>query len=105
MTIRCILRAGVPVAIVSAILCAAMFSPRAASAQQPDPFATEGKGTDAQRDACQNDAMSLCNEFIPNIPAIEACLKRKVKSLSPACRVAVSGNNWRKKSSAAAAPR
>ncbi len=101
MTVRCTLRPCLLAVIVSAVAFAAMLLPQPASAQQPDPFATEGKGTANQRDACQTDAMSLCNEFIPNIPAIEACLKRKVKSLSPACRVAVSGTTWRKKSSAA----
>jgi hypothetical protein len=60
------------------------------------------QGTSEQRDACESDAISLCGEFIPNVAAIEACMKRKIKSLSPACRVVMSGSSRKQKRSAAA---
>jgi hypothetical protein len=37
-------------------------------------------------DDCQPDARRLCNQHIPNVDAITACMKRQVAQLSPACR-------------------
>jgi len=42
--------------------------------------------TQEDREACTPDVNSLCGEFIPNRDAIIACLKQKIKRLSPACR-------------------
>ena len=39
-----------------------------------------------QQSACQGDAFQFCAGDIPNIPAIEACLKTNIKQISPACR-------------------
>jgi hypothetical protein len=71
--------AGLAAAVVILAL-AGMIAPKSALAQ----------GTAAQRDACEGDA-------------IEACLKRKIKTLSPACRVVVGGTTWRKQKRSAAA--
>ena len=80
-------------AALSAIVCAGMLASQPALAQ----------GTSAERDACEGDALRLCSEFIPNIGAIEACLSRNMKSLTPACRVAMGGTIRKKKRSTAAA--
>ena len=97
MTVRCIRPASLLAALAFGAL---LISPL----QAQDMAATSGSAT--QRDACESDAIALCGEFIPNVPAIEACLKRKVKTLSPACRTAVNGAPAQKqKRSAAASPR
>ncbi|MGE3146598.1 MAG: hypothetical protein AB7K35_13550 [Pseudorhodoplanes sp.] len=93
MTVRCIRPAGLLAALAFGVL---PISPLRAQ----DMAATSGTAT--QRHACESDAIALCGEFIPNVPAIEACLKRKVKTLSPACRTAVSGATVRKPRSASA---
>jgi hypothetical protein len=38
--------------------------------------------------ACTPDVFRLCNEFVPDVPKITACMARKRASLSPACRAA-----------------
>lgn len=43
--------------------------------------------TQEEQQACSPDAMRLCNEFIPNVDAITACMIRKKAQLSPQCRV------------------
>jgi hypothetical protein len=43
-------------------------------------------GTAAQRSACQDDAFRFCSDDVPDPVAIEACLKRNVRSISPACQ-------------------
>lgn len=100
MTVRCV--PGLLAAALFACVFAGTLAPRAAVAQQqPNPFA-EPAGTVTQRDACQNDALTLCREFVPNVAAVEACLKRNIKKISTPCRVVMGGNTWKKKRSAAA---
>jgi hypothetical protein len=41
--------------------------------------------------ACKDDAFRLCDEFIPDRDKVGACLRRKARSLSPACRTFVVG--------------
>ena len=43
--------------------------------------------TQEEQQACTPDAMRLCNEFIPNVDAITACMIKKKAQLSPQCRV------------------
>ncbi|MEA3021712.1 MAG: hypothetical protein QOK01_564 [Alphaproteobacteria bacterium] len=43
--------------------------------------------TPEDRQACIDDVHAHCGEFIPDRDAIVACLKRKLKAISPACRV------------------
>jgi hypothetical protein len=83
----------VRLAALLAIVCAAMLAQKPALAQ----------GNSAERDACEGDALRLCSEFIPNVGAIEACLSRNMKNLTPACRVAMGGTIRKKKRSTAAA--
>jgi hypothetical protein len=40
----------------------------------------------ADERACTGDVYRLCREFIPRQTAIVACLKKKKRQLSPACR-------------------
>lgn len=55
----------------------------AALAQNDDRFVND---VDAkQRAACTPDVQRLCNQYIPDVPAIVACLTRQRTSLSPAC--------------------
>jgi hypothetical protein len=43
--------------------------------------------TPEDRQACIDDVHAHCGEFIPDRDAIVACLKRKLKAISPACRI------------------
>jgi len=44
------------------------------------------QGTAEQRSDCMGDAFKFCSADIPNVTAIEACLFRNEKQLTPACR-------------------
>jgi len=44
------------------------------------------QGTAEQRSDCMGDAFRFCAADIPNVSAIEACLIRNEKQLTPACR-------------------
>jgi hypothetical protein len=46
------------------------------------------QGTPQQQQACTPDVMRLCNEFIPDVAKITACMARKRASVSAACRAA-----------------
>lgn len=48
--------------------------------------AAHAAGTPEQRRACRKDAMTLCREFVPDVPKITACMEAKKAQLSPACR-------------------
>src|SRR5215469_7943412 len=55
----------------------------AASAQNDDRFAS---GVDVkERRACTPDVERLCNDYVPDVDQIVACLLRAKASLSPAC--------------------
>ena len=43
--------------------------------------------TPEQQQACSDDAMQLCGEFVPDVDRITACMIRKKAQLSPGCRV------------------
>jgi len=45
------------------------------------------QGTPEQRAACENDAMRLCQQFVPDVDKIKACMARNRRHLSPRCRV------------------
>ena len=59
-------------------------------AQNMDPDRVPSSVDAQQREACTPDVMRLCNDFVPDIPQIVACLKRERQNLSPACAVVVS---------------
>ena len=42
--------------------------------------------SDAERQACTNDAQTLCPDEIPDRGRVYACLVEKVAQLSPACK-------------------
>ena len=44
------------------------------------------QGTPEQRAACENDAMRLCGQFVPDVQRITACMRAKRRQLSPRCR-------------------
>jgi hypothetical protein len=56
-----------------------------APAQNYDPDRMASQGDQKAREACTPDVMRLCNDYVPDIPQIVACLKRERANLSPAC--------------------
>jgi hypothetical protein len=44
------------------------------------------QGTQQERSDCMGDAFKFCGSAIPNVEAIEACLKSNLNELSPLCR-------------------
>ncbi len=44
------------------------------------------QGSPEQRAACENDAMRLCGDFVPDVQRITACMQRKRAYLSARCR-------------------
>ncbi len=64
-----------PIAGFAALVCLALMSVPAAA-----------QGTPEQRAACENDAMRLCGDFVPDVDRITACMHRKRAFLSPRCR-------------------
>ncbi len=44
------------------------------------------QGTASQRASCEDDAKRLCQAQIPDVVAIESCLRSSAGSLSPDCR-------------------
>jgi len=73
--------------LVSVLCLAAGLSICAASvsAQNYDPDRVPSSVDAQQREACTPDVMRLCNNYVPDIPDIVACLKRQRLNLSPAC--------------------
>lgn len=45
--------------------------------------------TPAERSACTPDALRFCSAYIPNQPAVIACLLAHRAELTPACRAAI----------------
>jgi hypothetical protein len=56
-----------------------------ALAQNYDPDRVPSDVDAKAREACTPDVMRLCNDYVPDIPDIVACLKRQRANLSPAC--------------------
>lgn len=50
------------------------------------------QGSPEERQACAPDAVRLCQEFIPDVPKITACMKKKHRELSKECQTAMRGN-------------
>lgn len=49
------------------------------------------QGTAGQRAACEDDARRLCDAQIPDVIAVERCLRASIASLTEDCRVEVGG--------------
>ena len=62
--------------LISFLMLAAVLGVPQSSAQSYDPKAAE---------LCTDDAMRLCNEFVPDVDKITACMQKKRRQLSPAC--------------------
>jgi hypothetical protein len=72
----------------TSVLCLAaglVLGAGAALAQNYDPDRVASQGDQKAREACTPDVMRLCNDYVPDIPQIVACLKRERANLSPAC--------------------
>ena len=54
------------------------------------------QGTPEEQQACTPDAMRLCNQFIPDVAKVTACMMAKRSQLSEACRVAMRGGGGRR---------
>jgi hypothetical protein len=67
---------------------AAIFALLAAAAFTPTSAATPSQGTPEQQQACTPDVFRLCNEFIPDVAKISACMGRKRAQVSAPCRAA-----------------
>ena len=48
--------------------------------------------TPKQRAACEPDAMRLCNQYIPDVQRVSACMSAYRRYLSPACRAFYGGH-------------
>lgn len=51
--------------------------------------AMDQQGTPEERQACTPDVFRLCSGQIPNAEEITACLKQRVRDLSPSCRMVI----------------
>ena len=52
--------------------------------------------TPEQRAACEPDAMRLCQQYIPDIDRVRACMSHYRRYLSPACRAVFEGGAKKK---------
>lgn len=55
-----------------------------ASALMTAPAAAQG--TAEQRSACMGDAFQFCGSEIPDATRVEACLRKNLRKISPACQ-------------------
>jgi hypothetical protein len=58
-------------------------------------FAPLGAKADEQSDqqACMNDALTICGQFVPDRDKVGACLFSNRSRISPACRTAMQRYN------------
>jgi len=76
------------VAGLSAAFCLALtFASLPVAAQQWTP---------QQRSACEPDAMRLCNQYIPDVQRVSACMSAYRRYLSPTCRAVLYGGQRKK---------
>ena len=58
------------------------------------PALAQGAGSsaasEAERQACEPDVYRLCNDYVPDVDRIVACLNANRRSLGPACRAVMS---------------
>jgi hypothetical protein len=78
--LRPIMTAGaLPAALVGLALT---FASSPALAQQWNP---------EQRAACEPDAMRLCQQYVPDVDRVRACMIHYRRYLSPRCRAVIEG--------------
>ena len=76
------LRPALGVAVLFGLALTFASLPAAAQqAQQP-----QGQWTPEQRAACEPDAMRLCNQYVPDVQRVTACMMHYRRYLSAACR-------------------
>jgi hypothetical protein len=71
------IRAGTAVAVAGILLSTLVGAFSSANAQY--------RGTPEMQQACTPDVMRLCNNDVPDVDKIVACMKRNRANLSPAC--------------------
>ena len=72
---------------VALIALALTFAISPAAAQQWTP---------KQRADCEPDAMRLCNQYVPDVQRVSACMSHYRRYLSPACRAVLYGGPRKK---------
>ncbi len=50
------------------------------------PAFAQHAGTEAQREACQEDAYKWCPHEVPDHEEVAACLRKNMRWISPACQ-------------------
>lgn len=55
--------------------------------------AAGAQGSPEARQACTQDAMEHCSEFIPDVPKVTACMIAKRSQLSDGCRTAMANEH------------
>jgi hypothetical protein len=60
-----------------------------------DASPAAAQGTPQQRAACEDDAMRLCGQFVPDVDRITACMHARRSQLSPRCRAVFSRKRGR----------
>ena len=73
-------------ALISLAGSAAILGLLGAVALAPTPAVAEI--SEQAKQACTPDVFRLCNEFVPDVAKITACMTRKRSQASPACRAA-----------------
>ena len=82
--------AALPTALSTALLGLALtFASEPAAAQQWSP---------EQRAACEPDAMRLCQQYIPDVDRVRACMAHYRRYLSPRCRALFEGGAKKRRS-------
>ena len=76
------------IAFSALMACALTFAPSPAAAQQWTP---------EQRAACEPDAMRLCQQYVPDVQRVSACMSLNRRYLSPACRAMYQGGAKRRR--------
>jgi hypothetical protein len=64
----------------------------AAAQRQP-----QQQWTEQQRRACEPDAQRLCNQYVPDVQRVSACMSHYRRYLSPACRAVFYGGQRKKR--------
>ena len=61
------------------------------------PLPAGAQGTPEQRAACEGDALRLCQQFVPDVARIQACMSQNRRYLSPRCRAVFDGGAKKKR--------
>jgi hypothetical protein len=52
--------------------------------------AQQSAASQADQQACEPDVYRLCNDYVPDVDKIVACLNANKRALNPACRAVMS---------------